>query len=69
MVVPRFLADRRPDAYERLIDRLLAGGGPSAHPATASVGQGPGWTWPATPRARASSRTSRVPTPGATVIT
>ena len=41
--VDAFVEDRRPLAYERLVDRLLSS------PATESAGPGPGWTWPAMP--------------------
>jgi hypothetical protein len=34
-----FLEDKRPDAYERVVDKLLAS------PITASAGDGTGWIW------------------------
>ena len=46
--IEAFLTDRSPDAYERLIDRLLA------RPNMANVGGGTGSTWPAMPTATAT---------------
>ncbi len=56
--VEAFLADTRPDAYERLVDRLLA------NPRTASAGRNTGSTWRATRIPMGSSSTRRGPTPG-----
>ena len=48
--VDEFVSDDRPDAYERLVDRLLA------RQRTASIGRGNGSTWPATPTRPATKR-------------
>ena len=62
--VAQFEADPAPDAYERLIDRLLASPRYGEH-----VGPATGSTWCATPRATASSRDDLRRTPGAIAIT
>ena len=57
--VDQFLADTQADAYERLVDRLLA-----VSPITASVGPGIGWMSRVMPTRKAtSSTTSSAPTP------
>ena len=62
--IDAFVDDTSPDAYERLVDRLLA-----------SPRYGERWApalarrWSASPRARASSTTASATTPGATATT
>ncbi len=48
--VDAFVGDPSPDAYERLVDRLLAS------PITASGSPGTGWTWRGSPSRTATSR-------------
>ena len=48
-----FVYDSSPDAYERLVDRLLAS------PHYGERGRAAGWTWPATPTPTATRRTGR----------
>ena len=57
--VDAFLADARPDAYERLVDRLLG----SPHYGE-RLGAGTGWTLSTSPRPTATTRTASGPTPG-----
>ena len=54
--VDDFLSDKRPDAYERVVDRLA---GQSR--TTASAGAGTGSTWPATPTPTATASMRRAP--------
>ena len=61
--IDAFLNDESPDAYEKVVDRLLAS------PHYGERWAGTGSTWPASPRARASSTTASATTPGATAIT
>jgi hypothetical protein len=49
--IEAFLADGSPEAYERLVDRLLAS------PQYGERGAGAGWTWRATRTRTASTRT------------
>ncbi len=56
--VDAFLADQRLDAYERVVNRLLAS------PSMASARPSTGSTWPTTPTRTDSSSTPSGPTPG-----
>ena len=62
--VEGYLEDKRPDAYERMIDRLLAS------PITGKGGGDTGWIWQAIPIPKALATTTTSDTmPGATEIT